>query len=63
MFGCDWLVCTVRCPRTLYARHVSVADSGHRDHGPPEPVRNALEVAQRTARLRKVDSAAEKHHS
>ena len=36
-------------------RHVPVADGGHGDHRPPEPVRDRLEMAVRRAGLSEVD--------
>ena len=27
-----------------YWRHIAISDGGHGDHGPPEPIRNGLEV-------------------
>ena len=44
-------------------RHVPVADGGHGDHRPPEPVRDRLEMAVRRPGLSEVDRWWEKHNT
>ena len=42
----------------VYTRHVAVTHGGHRDHRPPEPVGDTLEVGGGGAGLSKVNCAA-----
>ena len=46
-----------------FLRHVSIADCGHGDHGPPEAVRNGLEVAVRGASLSEVNGGGEENNT
>lgn len=36
-------------------RHVTIADGGHRDYGPPESIRDGFEVGNLRASLGKID--------
>lgn len=36
-------------------RHVTIADGGHRDYGPPESIRDGFEVGYLRASLGKID--------
>ena len=44
-------------------RHVTVADRGHCDNGPPEAVRNGLEVGVRRTGLRKINCTWKENHA
>ena len=44
-------------------RHVTVADRGHCDNGPPEAVGNGLEVGVRRTGLRKINCTWKENHA
>ena len=41
--------------RKYIVRHVTIADCGHRDNGPPERIRDGFEVGHFRASLGKID--------
>ena len=40
---------------STFVRHVTIADGGHRHDGPPEGIRDGLEVGKLRAGLGKID--------
>ena len=47
----------------MHIRHVTIADRGHGDHGPPEAVGNGLEVGVRRAGLREINCTWKENHA
>ena len=56
------MICGAAIPKRNI-RHVTVADRGHCDNGPPEAVGNGLEVGVRRTGLRKINCTWKENHA